>query len=146
MRKVGPTVADLVIDASVTLAWLFEDKARVSAIGSVLGDSTLIAPFLWRLEVVNAILVKERRKQLTPSQGTRFLQILEALDIEVVGDPKNRSMEQLALIARPHQLSAYDAVYLELATATALPLWTYDRNLRIAARRIGVDLVDDTKA
>lgn len=71
------------------------------------------------------------------------LQILEALDIDVVGDQKARGMEHLALLARLHQLSAYDAVYLELATTLALPLWTNDRNLQDAAKRIGVELITD---
>ena len=134
-------MADAVIDASVTLAWLFGEEDQSEAAQERLSDAALVAPTLWRLEVVNAILVKERRKHITPAQGTRFLQLLEALDIEVVGEPTARSMEQLALFARPHQLSAYDAVYLELATILGLPLWTYDSNLTKAAKKLGVAIV-----
>lgn len=132
-------MSDLVVDASATLAWLFGEE-QANAVESRLGDAALVAPSLWRLEVVNAILIKERRKDITPAQGVRFLQILEAMAIDIVSDPPGRSLEQLALFARPHQLTAYDAVYLELATALGLPLWTYDRNLQQAAKRLGVEL------
>ena len=138
-------MGDLVVDASAALAWLFgEEQAR--AIEARIGDRALVAPSLWRLEVVNAVLIKERRKDITPAQGTRFLRILEAMAIDIVAEPTGRSLEQLALFARPHQVTAYDAVYLELATELGLPLWTYDRDLQQAAKRLGVELFTASEA
>ncbi len=46
-------------------------------------------------------------------------------------------------VARPHQLTSYDAVDLELAMSLKLPLFTRDNNLIAAARRVGVELVAD---
>jgi predicted nucleic acid-binding protein len=43
-------------------------------------------------------------------------------------------------VAREHDLSAYDAAYLELALRKGLPLATLDTRLRNAARRAGVEL------
>ena len=62
-----------------------------------------------------------------------------------MGEPPTRDLEKLALLARPHQLTAYDAVYLELATTLGLPLCTMDRNLKQAAKRLGVTLIQDSK-
>lgn len=40
-----------------------------------------------------------------------------------------------------HQLSSYDAAYLDLALAENLPRATLDNNLRAAAKRAGVELL-----
>lgn len=132
-----------VVDASVTLAWLFAESPHAQQIEARLAEMALSAPSLWRLEVVNAVLANERRSQITAAQGSRFLQLLEAMGIEVVPDPPGRPMEQLALLARPHQFSAYDAVYLELAIRCGAHLWTLDRNLQDAARRTGIPVIAD---
>lgn len=44
-------------------------------------------------------------------------------------------------LARRHQLTAYDAAYVELALRDRLPLATLDRALARAARIEGVDLI-----
>jgi predicted nucleic acid-binding protein len=133
----------IVIDASVTLAWLFDEAGSARRIGPVLERSDLVAPWLWRLEVVNVLLVKERNKLLTQAQSVNVLELLEDLDVEVVGEPPARTLAGLADVARPHQLTSYDAVYLELAMSLALPLFTRDNNLRDAAKRVGVTLVSE---
>ena len=56
--------------------------------------------------------------------------------IDIVAEPTGRSLEQLALFARPQPVTAYDAVFLELAIALDLALWTYDRNLQQVAKRL----------
>jgi predicted nucleic acid-binding protein len=48
-------------------------------------------------------------------------------------------------ISRQHQLSSYDAAYLDLARVEGLPLATLDKNLRTAERRSGVELVSPGK-
>ena len=54
----------------------------------------------------------------------------------------NRTLSSLAQTARPHQLTAYDAIYLDFAISLALPLLTDDGNLRIAAERVGVTVIE----
>jgi predicted nucleic acid-binding protein len=41
-------------------------------------------------------------------------------------------------LARSHNLSAYDAVYLELALRRGLPLASLDGGLKAAAKAVGV--------
>ena len=135
----------IIIDASTTLAWLFHEDASAAQVGKVLEASDLVAPWLWRLEVTNAILVRQRRKLLTEAQSFRMLHLIDELTIDLIGEPATRTATRLAETARPHQLSAYDAVYLELAIRLGLPLFTRDSNLRVAAARVGVKLIGHGK-
>lgn len=50
-----------VLDASVTLAWLFNEAGRVPALDGQIEPLGLVAPWLWRFEVVNVVLLRERR-------------------------------------------------------------------------------------
>jgi predicted nucleic acid-binding protein len=127
----------IIIDASITLAWLFNEDGRGDAIKSMLDRSELVAPWLWRLEVTNAVLVRERRKIYSLAEASRFLQLLDELPIDLLPEPPLRTASGLAQIARPHQLSSYDAVYLDLAITMDLPIFTRDNNLRAAAERAG---------
>lgn len=132
----------VVIDASATLAWLFGEEDPNGWLADNLVSATLLAPVLWRLEVVNAIVVKERRKQITEVQGDRFLEILDGLPIAMIPPDVTQSLGQLARLARMHQLTSYDATYLDSAHKTAAALLTLDGNLQNAARRNGVSLIE----
>ena len=133
----------IVIDASSTLAWLFDEDELEGRLKSILAASDLVAPWLWRLEVTNVILVRERRKVLTETQTSTLFRLIDELAVELVGEPTTRTATGLAQIARPHQLSAYDTIYLDLAVRLGLPLLTRDNNLRAAAQRVGVILVSE---
>lgn len=67
-----------VVDASVTLAWCFEDEAKpeTEAILDLLSDDTAIVPSLWELEVSDVLLLGERRRCQTESQMARFVALL----------------------------------------------------------------------
>ena len=135
-----------VVDANTTLAWLWNEPRSAAQLPADFAETVMVVPWLWRTEVTNAVLVRERRKHLTQAQGTRYLQILDSLAVEVVGEPTHRSLEALAHFARPHQLTSYDALYLELAVAVGRPLCTLDNGLQDAARRLGVELIIDRKS
>ncbi|MEE9392572.1 MAG: type II toxin-antitoxin system VapC family toxin [Planctomycetota bacterium] len=115
--------------------------SRSTGSGSQKGSGA--RPWSRPVAVTNTMLVKERRRDISVADGSRFLQIVDALQIDIVGEPGQRSLEALANFARPHQLTSYDALYLELAISLGLPLCTLDRNLQSAARRCGVDLIID---
>jgi predicted nucleic acid-binding protein len=69
------------------------------------------------------------------------LEILEALPIVIVHPNNEQSLFDLAKLARVHQLTAYDAAYLNLAQLEQASLLTLDANLIDAARRIDVPLI-----
>ena len=135
------------IDASTTLAWIFNEtdssgKGRGSALQQQLVGLDLVAPWLWRIEIVNVVLKRERQKKLTQAQGTQLLQAIEALGVEIVGEPINQTMLAIAQSARPHQLTSYDATYLNLAIRRGIPLLTDDGNLQAAAKQVGIELIE----
>jgi len=74
-----------VLDASVTLAWCFEDESNeyTDAILESLEFTEAFVPSVWPLEVTNALLVAERRKKLTKAASVRFLELLQELPIAV---------------------------------------------------------------
>lgn len=52
-----------------------------------------------------------------------------------------RTFHSVPALARAHQLSSYDASYLELAMRLGLPLATLDKDLAKAATSVGVPLL-----
>lgn len=135
-----------VLDASATIAWVFDEEGLGEVIGALIRDGVPVVPPLWHLEIANAILVKERRRVVSPAEAIRLLGLLDDLGVQVVGDPIGRSALSIAATARPLGLSSYDAVYLELAVSLAVPLLTTDRALGEAAARMGVPLLDGRSA
>lgn len=130
------------IDASATLAWLFNENGRGPALQQQFQNLDLVAPWLWRIELVHVVLKRERQKKLTQAEGTQCLQAMEALNVEIVAEPSDRTMVGLAQSARPHQLTSYDAVYFDLAIRLGIPLLTDDGNLQCAAERVGIELIE----
>src|SRR5690606_19250489 len=121
-----------VVDASAALAWLLNEPHGES-VRQFMFRGQPVAPWLWRLEVANTLLVQERRKQISQADATKLLMLADEVEIEMVPEPSSRTLLELAHLARLHQLTSYDAVYLELAIAQNLPLLTLDKNLRAAA-------------
>lgn len=121
-----------VVDASVVGAWVLPDEQQPEAIKALerLKDDDGIIPGLLWFEVRNLLLMNERRQRITPAQTASALSHLAALPLEVDDRPDSDTVLQ---VAREHQLSAYDAAYLELSLRRNLPLLTFDRKLQAAA-------------
>lgn len=135
---------NFVLDASVTLAWAFEDEGGEYARDVLmrLEREEACTTALWPLEVSNGLLVAERRDRIDPAASTRFTRLLLSLPIVVESVERRRVFEQTRVLARRGSLSAYDAHYLDLAIRHGIPLATLDQELRKAAENEGVpDLV-----
>lgn len=132
-----------VLDCSVAMSWCFEDEADsyATVMLDMLPESEAVVPSIWTLEVANVLLVAERRGRLTEAEGLQFLSLLCALPITVEYPTPILHLEPILLLGRRHNLSAYDAAYLELAMRNGLPLATLDERLREVAGRLGVALV-----
>lgn len=126
-----------VLDASVVLAWLFDDEQdpRANAALTRLGEDGGIVPHLWHLEVRNALLVAERRGRVTHDQAAQRLGELQKLPIQT---DANTNFDAAFSLARTHRLSFYDAVYLELARRRNIPLVSVDAALDRAATAEGL--------
>ena len=69
-----------VLDASVAMAWCFEDESRgyADAVLDSLDSGQAEAPAVWPLEVGNVLLVAERKKCLTRIELARVFSIFLA--------------------------------------------------------------------
>jgi len=135
---------NFVVDASVALAWCFEDEggAYVVDILEVLRSSEAVVPALWPLEVSNGLLTAERRGRLEPADAVRFARLLLALPLVVEPAARSRAFHATRSLASRHRLTAYDAAYLELATRLGIPLASIDDALRAAAVDEGVGMFE----
>lgn len=127
----------LVLDASVTLAWLLDDEADAAThalFERVIAEGAIV-PSLWRLEVANALLAAARRKRISFAVVDNSLADLAVLPIETDSETDARAWQETQKLARQHDLTMYDAAYLELALRLKCPLATLDKALQNAAAK-----------
>jgi len=144
MAKKGkkPKAAEFVLDCSMALAWCspYENARGPQAVLDSLATAIAVVPSLWHLEVGNAVLVGERKKRCSQADTVSWLGFLASLPIEVDEETALRAWSDVLNLARTHDLSAYDAAYLELALRRGLPLASLDTKLNAAAAAAGVPM------
>ena len=133
-------MSGLVVDASIVVAWLFDDEDESLADRALvrLEEDGATVPQLWHLETRNSLLTAERRGRLSSREVMDRMDALKDLPIRTDEEPDLQSAFELA---RAHGLSTYDAMYLELARRESAELATLDRALGRAAAAVGVALV-----
>ncbi len=139
----------LVLDASMALAWLFvrespDEAALAERSLDELASGGALVPPLWHSEVVNALLVGERRGVVTAARIADYLGRLARLPIGTDDASPATRREAVLALARAHELSAYDATYLDLALRSNGTLATFDRKMAEAMRRAGGTVLGNT--
>jgi predicted nucleic acid-binding protein len=136
----------VVLDASLTLSWYFEDE-RTPAADQVLdrvAETGAVVPVLWRLEVANGLQVAIRRKRCDAAFRDRALAELSSLPISLDVETNSFAWTTTLHLADRFKLSLYDACYLELAQRQRVPLGTLHDPLYVAATRLGVEVLGGT--
>jgi len=139
-------VTAFVLDASVGVTWVLQDRATAKTDGLLkrVFDEGAAAPAVWPYEMANAWLKTGRRLRMPRTaiqHEMRFLFIVlkrVAVDLDAGDADTFSTAMDLAL---RHALSSYDAAYVELAVRRGLPLATLDRALARAAAAEGVELL-----
>lgn len=133
----------VVLDCSVTLAWVYGDETTpaVRALFETIWDGGAWVPSLWRLEVANVLEMGVRRGRHDSAFREATLTDLALLPIQFDAETDQHAWGATARLATRHQLTLYDAAYLELARRRDIPLATLDRELRVAADAEGVPLL-----
>ena len=138
-------MSGFVLDASVALRWFLENPLPSYAKHVqqlLIKGQRAVVPALWHLDMSNGLAVAERRSILAGTDVEDALLHLEQLVGRAIDtDSALISVRQCLSTARAFQLSAYDAVYLDLARRAKLPLASLDERLRSAAKPAGVSLV-----
>ena len=124
----------------MAMAWLFADEAtpKTAAALDRLATETALVPALWFIEITNVLALAERKRRITQAQSDAFISDLGKLGIERDDEAADRAFTHLLTLCRTHQLTSYDAIYLDLAVRRNLPLATVDDQLRKAASKLGV--------
>jgi predicted nucleic acid-binding protein len=133
----------LVLDASITLARIFPDE-WTPAVLQVFDDKVVHGawvPDLWKIELANALSLSVRKGRVTRVRRDQALSDLQILPISVDTETGNKAWKETLTVAERHQLTVYDATYLELAMRLSLPLATLDRDLRKAAQAESITLL-----
>lgn len=121
----------IVIDASAVASWLLPDETS-GAYAEILQNGELHAPVLFWAEMRNILVISGRRGRLTDNMVSEAISILDALNVNLDNAPDGNRVLQLA---RGHDLTVYDAIYLELALRLQTPFLTLDKKLAKAAER-----------
>lgn len=129
----------VIIDSSMALSWCFEDERDAEALASLqhVAESGALAPTLWPIEIANGLLMAQRRGRVDTEKRRQLLMFLQQLPITLDAETALRAWDTGSRLAEQFQLTLYDALYLELALRSGLPLATRDRALRRAATDAG---------
>ena len=136
-------MSDFVLDASVALAWVLDNPIAPYAIAvrrAFASGKRGLVPALWHLEIANGLATAMRRRDLIGTDlddalTTIQVTVAQAIDTETNFIPAGEALAN----ACSYQLTAHDAVYLDLARREKVPLATLDKNLRTAAARAGIN-------
>jgi predicted nucleic acid-binding protein len=93
--------------------------------------------------VANVLEMGVRRGHIASSFRDATLADLELLPIQTDPDTDKFAWRATAHLAGKHELTVYDAAYLELALRRGLPLASLDRELRAAALQEQVDVLGE---
>ena len=124
---------EIILDCSVSTAWLMPDETSASSEALLIAittgnDITIIQPSIWLYETINCLRTAVLRKRMTPSDARNALFHLHELPIKYIS-PETQGEFNILEKAIDHNLSSYDAAYLNLAEQRGLNLYTGDRDL-----------------
>jgi predicted nucleic acid-binding protein len=127
-----------VIDPSVALAWVLPDEtnAQAAVIRRAIEDGEQAwIPAHWWLEIANGLLMAERRQRISSEQVHQALSLMGSLPLEEDQETAAQVSARTLALARKHELTVYDAAYLELAQRRGAVLSTFDEQLLKAAKK-----------
>jgi predicted nucleic acid-binding protein len=131
----------VVVDASMTITWLFDDERTATAhavMQRVVAQGAFV-PTLWRLEVANVLRNAVRRGRCDEAYVDLSLERLGRLAIQSHEDTDRHAWGFTRTLSREEHLTLYDAAYLELAIRKRAPLASCDAALLAAATRRRVE-------
>jgi len=136
-------VSQIVVDASVLGPLIVPDERDelIPLVFQALSAGNAVAPQHWRLEVANLARMAVRRGRLNDDALVPVFADLRDMIVEVDSQTDRCAWAETLELSRRHDLTAYDAAYLELALRSGLALATRDGRLARAATAEGVALI-----
>jgi len=133
----------LVIDSSLTLAWIYLDELTPTTLrlSQSVSKTGAWVPSIWRLEIANSLYFSVRRRRIDRAFRDQAVEDLSRLAISVDTATDEFAWTTTLALSDRFGLTMYDACYLELAHRRALPLATLDNDLRRAAKTLDIPLL-----
>src|ERR1700744_5432551 len=106
-------MAEIVLDASVCLSWLFPDEENEwsKAMYQRLRDEAqrIVVPAHWVLEVSNGFVVGSRRKRIKAEQVPLFWNVLTALPVDIQPALVVMEAKRVVALSEKYSLTVSDA-------------------------------------
>lgn len=122
----------LVLDSSAALAWIYSEETTdpVRQVFNILSQAGAWVPGIWRLEIAKVLEIGVRRGRHDAHFRDMTFADLAQLPVQVDPETDRQVWGETLRCAERHNLTLYDAAYLELALRRNLPLATLDKDLR----------------
>ncbi len=136
-------MTDYVIDASSMGPLIVPDETDelIATLPSILSSDLALVPSHWHLEVANLARMAIRKRRLTEPLLAKAFEALSVFTVLVDDLTERAAWSKTLKLAATHDLTAYDAAYLELSLRTGRTLVCKDKRLIRASEREGVELI-----
>lgn len=133
----------IVIDCSIVISSFLPDEFNKYADEVFTRIETCqdeaVVPFLFYAECFNTLLMAYKRKRINTYCFDEYTQLISKLPFEVDTVSVAPSIYlTVCELCKNHNLTYYDALYLELAIRRNIPLATLDKTLSQAAEKHGL--------
>ncbi|KJV81746.1 PIN domain protein [Rickettsia hoogstraalii str. RCCE3] len=137
---------NLVVDCSFIMSSILPDESteKDSKIYDQIMENIYIlhVPSIFYLECNNVFINSLKRKRINKNDYDDYIRLLNSLPINVdkfCSTPE--SLYAIARLATEHNLTSYDACYLELALRLEADILTLDKSLASCCQALGIKLV-----
>jgi predicted nucleic acid-binding protein len=125
-----------VVDASFVACYLMPDEHEAQVDQIFLrffqGDVQLLTPHILTYEIGNIISTSIKRKRIVSTLGKQLLNLYSQIPITI----ENTELEITLNFTAQHNITFYDASYLQLAITNKCPLLTLDKRLNEISQKI----------
>ncbi len=133
----------VVIDASVSLAWLLDEPSNGPALKALFLSAyrrqcVVLVPLLWHWECGNVLLGLVKRGAIQLPEVPSYLELMHYANPQMDDSPSAHVQHATIELAQLAGLSYYDASYVELALRRKATLATFDQKMKTAAANLGV--------
>lgn len=125
----------VVVDASVALKWVLEERGTASAL-AILDEDVIHAPDFMLVEVANVLWAKVSRQVVTRAEADAAFEAIAA--VPVAFTPLGELTRPARSLSFALDLTVYDALYAALAQQFDCPLATADSDLARAMSASGI--------
>jgi predicted nucleic acid-binding protein len=134
----------VVVDASCAVTWFVPEAGSDAAEALLAPGLFLVAPDLLIVETMNALLRKQRRREVAATLPPEAFDTLAALRVTLV--PHAPMLRDAVALSLKHRHPIYDCFYLLVAQRRGLPLATFDRRLAALAEALAIPLWSPDRA